>query len=45
MKAGRLEWTNFACLHAELGAEIDQWERGFFDRLIALAGEGAFEQR
>ena len=45
VKAGRLEWTNFACLHAELGAEIDQWEREFFDRLIALAGEGAFEQR
>ncbi|TAD77816.1 MAG: hypothetical protein EAY70_07885 [Sphingomonadales bacterium] len=44
VEAGRLEWTNFACLRGELGAAIDDWEQGFFDRLIALAGEAAFER-
>lgn len=45
VEAGRLEWTNFACLREELGGAMDGWEQDFFDRLIALAGESAFEQR
>ncbi len=43
VEAGRLEWTNFACLRNELGSAMDGWEQDFFDRLIALAGESAFE--
>ncbi|MDG5487677.1 hypothetical protein NYR55_03430 [Sphingomonas sp. BGYR3] len=40
---GRLEWTNFAQLHSGLGAAMDDWERAFFDHLIALAGASAFK--
>ena len=41
--AGRLEWTNFACLRRELSQRMSEWERDFFDELIALTGEEAFE--
>ncbi len=44
VEAGRLEWTNFACLRDELGSAMDGWEQELFDHLIALAGESAFEQ-
>jgi hypothetical protein len=41
--AGRLDWQNFACLRGELGTAISDWESEFFTRLVALAGETAFE--
>jgi hypothetical protein len=45
VEAGRLEWTNFASLRVELGAGMDGWEREFFDHLVALAGDKAFQSR
>lgn len=41
--AGRLKWTNFARLRQELSKRMNDWERNFFDDLIALVGEEAFE--
>lgn len=45
VKAGRLDWQSFAVLNKELGDSMSDWEREFFNRLIALAGETAFELR
>lgn len=43
VEAGRLDWNNFACLRQELGERISEWERDFFDELVTLTGEKAFE--
>lgn len=43
VEVGRLEWTNFENLREGLGAAMDSWEREFFDHLVALAGDKAFQ--
>ena len=39
VEAGRLEWGAFVTLQKRLGDGMDSWERAFFSRLMALAGE------